>query len=116
MVGAESRPGHTDDDQDDEDHPCPGGDLPGASHQSWPPALAKKLMSTMAPPVKAAAAKATSTPVFPRPASTGFELWDPSAHTMAAMTSPATEATSPIVSIGGRHVASGRQTGLSDEQ
>lgn len=78
-------------------------------------------MSTMAPPVKAAAAKATSTPVFPRPASTGFELWDPSAHTMAAMTSPATlqstrhQLQAPLLnSVAHDHKAKNQQNGSSN--
>ena len=58
--------------------------------------VTKKSTSTLAPPINMAATKATSTPDFPRPARCGFELCVPMAQTMAAMTSPATQAMSPI--------------------
>src|SRR5579875_1933390 len=65
---------------------------------SFAPAPKKKLIKVTAPPQRAAATNATSTPVFPLPASTGLTEGFPTAHTIAEIASPAREATRPTVS------------------
>src|SRR5579875_545640 len=71
---------------------------PAVGCHSFAPAPKKKLIRVTAPPHRAAATKATRTPVFPLPASTGLTEWFPTAQTIAEMASPAKEATSPMVS------------------
>lgn len=62
------------------------------------PVLAKNAMIAFAPPTMTAAAAAISTPVLPLPAACRLPLFDPTAHTIAEITKPATHATRPHVS------------------
>src|SRR4051794_3044409 len=96
-MSAVGRQSDQDDGDDEGQQPEPSGDPARDSGHSVPPALAKKLISATAPPVSAAAAHATSTPVLPRPANTGFVECEPMAHIAAEIARPATEAIRPIV-------------------
>ena len=60
--------------------------------------MLKKLTRNVAPPIRNAAASATSTPDLPLPATCGLPECDPMAHAIAEIAIPATAATSPNVS------------------
>src|SRR5471030_2314102 len=95
--------GNSDDGQQHEhrrcDRPLPADMDPiQCAHARWPPWALKKLTRNVAPPIRKAAANATSTPDLPLPATCGLPECEPMAHAIAEMAIPATEATSPKVS------------------
>ncbi len=92
-----------------------GGDASLRRAHRCEPAPAKKLINVTAPPVRAAAAKATSTPALPRPAREGLTEWLPTAHTIAEINSPARLATRPIVRRAPTMLSSSEMPGSPEE-
>src|SRR5450759_3957766 len=81
------------------DRPLPADRDPSRqAHARWPPWALKKLTRNVAPPIRKAAASATSTPDLPLPATCGLPECDPMAHAIDEIAMPATAATSPNVS------------------